>query len=271
MDREFFNSTVSWGAIAAGSVVACAVTLLLSAFGVGGGLALVSPWYGEGVSAATIGWAAGIGLVCLAIIASAMGGYITGRLRHGWDDIHTDERYFRDTAHGFVTWAFATILTAGVLSAAGTHILAGASAGSIPAAGAGAAQAASPNDVYVDLLMRSNNPNQNANPAESRAELLRILTPATRKGGQLSQDDRTYVSQVVAARTGISQEEAQRRVDQTVAQAKEAADKARKAGMILALWTAASLLAGALAGALAAAEGGKYRNLRWYDATAPRP
>jgi hypothetical protein len=272
MDRDFFNSTVSWGAIAAGSVVACAVTLLLTAFGVGGGLALVSPWYGEGVSATTIGWTAGVGLVCLAIIASALGGYITGRLRHGWDDIHVDERYFRDTAHGFVTWAFATILTAGVLSAAGTHILAGASAGSIPAAGAGAAQAASsPNDIYVDRLMRSTNPNQNANPADTRAELTRLMAPIARKGGQISQEDRTYAAQLVASRTGISQDEAQKRVDQTIAQAKDAADKARKTAMVLALWTAASLLAGALAGALTAAEGGKLRNARWYDTTAPRP
>jgi hypothetical protein len=270
MDRDFFNSTVSWGAIAAGSVVACAVTLLLSAFGIGGGLALVSPWYGEGAPTTAIGWTAGVGLVCLAIIASALGGYITGRLRHGWEDVHADERYFRDTAHGFVTWAFATILTAGVLTGAGTHLLAGASAGSIPAASAGAAQAASSGDVYVDRLMRSTSPAQNVNPAETRAELSRLMAPISRKGGLISQDDRAYAAQLIASRTGISPQEAKQRVDQAIAQAKEAADKARKAAMVLALWIAASLLAGALAGAIAAAEGGKLRNTRWYEPVAPR-
>jgi hypothetical protein len=267
MDREFFNSTTSWGAIAAGAVVTCAVTLFVTALCVGGGLAIVSPWSGEGVSASTFGWTAGVGVVCIALIASAIGGYITGRLRHGWDDIHADERYFRDTAHGFVTWAFATILTVSVLAGAGTHLLAAASTGAIPAAGAGAAQAASSNDIYVDRLLRSNTPNQNANPADTRAELSRVLAPIARRGGQISQDDRAYMAQVVAARTGLSQDEAQKRVDQTIAQAKDAADKARKAALAAALWAAIALLAGALAASIAAAEGGKLRNTRWYEVT----
>jgi hypothetical protein len=269
MDRDLFNSTVSWGAIAAGAVVACAVTLLLSAFGVGGGLAVVSPWYGEGVSSATVGWIAGVGLVCLAIISSALGGYITSRLRHGWDDVHPDERYFRDTAHGFVTWAFATIMTAGVLTGAGTHLLAGASAGAIPAGGQAAAQSASSSDIYVDRLLRSTNSTPGTS-ADTRAELTRLMAPISRKGGQISQDDRAYAARLVAVRTGIPQQDAERRVEQIITQAKEAADKARKAAMALALWTALSLLAGALAGAVAAAEGGKTRNTRWYDLAAPR-
>ena len=124
MERDFFNSTVSWGAIAAGSIVACSVTLVLIALAVGGGLSLVSPWAGEGASATTVSVLAGIGLICMAIVASTFGGYITGRLRSAWDDVHQDERYFRDTAHGFVTWAFATALTASVLAGAATHLLA---------------------------------------------------------------------------------------------------------------------------------------------------
>ena len=56
------------------------------------------------------------------MIASTFGGYITGRLRHGWEDVHVHERFFRDTAHGFVAWAFATVLTATVLAGAGTHL-----------------------------------------------------------------------------------------------------------------------------------------------------
>jgi hypothetical protein len=262
MDREFFNSTVSWGAIAAGSIVAVGVTLLFMAFGIGGGLAIVSPWQNEGVSATTFSWLSGIALVCLAMIASAFGGYVTGLLRHGWDAITEDERYFRDTVHGFVTWAFATVLTVFVIGAAGTHILAGASAGSIPAAGAGAAQEASNGgDIYVDRLLRTNRQGTQAgNLADTRGELLRIITPGTVRGGQVADADRAYAAQIVAARTGLSPEDARRRVDETIAQAKEAADKARKAAMKLALWSAVAMLAGALVAALSAAEGGKIRN-----------
>ena len=154
MDRYDFNSTVSWGAILAGGFTAAAVTLIVVAFGVGAGLSVVSPWSGEGISATTASWAAGLFLVVVAMIASTFGGYITGRLRPGWDDVNVHERFFRDTAHGFVAWAFATVLTVTVLAGAGTHLLAAASAGAIPAAGAGAAQAASNGgDIYVDRLL----------------------------------------------------------------------------------------------------------------------
>ena len=108
MDRYDFNSTVSWGAILAGGFTAAAVTLIVVAFGVGAGLSVVSPWSGEGISATTASWAAGLFLVVVAMIASTFGGYITGRLRPGWDDVNVHERFFRDTAHGFVAWAFAT-------------------------------------------------------------------------------------------------------------------------------------------------------------------
>ena len=155
MDRYDINSTVSWGAILAGGFTAAAVTLIVVAFGVGAGLSVVSPWSGEGISATTASWAAGLFLVVVAMIASTFGGYITGRLRPGWDDVNVHERFFRDTAHGFVAWAFATVLTVTVLAGAGTHLLAAASAGAIPAAGAGAAQAAnSSGDIYVDRLLR---------------------------------------------------------------------------------------------------------------------
>jgi hypothetical protein len=270
-----------WGAIIAGAAVACATTLFLLAFGVGGSLTMISPWSGEGASATTMSWAAGIGLIAMAVIASAIGGYITGRMRHAWEDVHENERYFRDTAHGFVTWAVATLITATVLAGATTHILAGASAGSIPAAGAGAAQAASsgPGDRYVDLMLRgdpaagggaqqlgagvASNAPSGAN--DSRGELSRIIAPAMTKGGDVAAADRAYAAKVVSARTGLPQAEAEKRVNDTIAQAKKAADDARKAAAKAAMWLAASLLAGAFAAMLAAVEGGRLRNARWYE------
>jgi len=273
MDRYDFNSTVSWSAILAGAFTAAAVTLIVVAFGVGAGLAVVSPWSGEGISATTASWAAGLFLVAVAMVASTFGGYITGRLRPGWDDVNVHERFFRDTAHGFVAWAFATVLTVTVLAGAGTHLLAAASAGAIPAAGAGAAQlGGNSGAVYVDRLLRGSQANsQNATSSSgdqfaTRSELLRIIGPVTRKGGDVSADDRAYAARIIAGRTGISQSEAEQRVNQTITQAKEAADKARAAAAKFSLWIAISLLAGAFTASLAAAEGGKLRNSRWYEA-----
>lgn len=267
MDR--YDSTVSWGAILAGGFTAAAVSLIVVAFGVGAGLSVVSPWDGEGISASTASWAAGLFLVIIAMIASTFGGYITGRLRPAWDDVNVHERFFRDTGHGFVAWAFATVLTASALAGAGTHLLAAASAGAIPAAGAGAAQAATNNgDVYVDRLLRAGPQTDGRNigdPAATRAELLRILGPTTLKGGDVSAEDRKYAASLISARTGLQQAEAEQRVNQIVAQAKEAADNARRAAAKFSLWIAISLLAGALSASLAAAEGGKLRSSRWYE------
>ena len=271
MDPYSFNPTVSWGAILAGGFTAAAVSLIVVAFGVGVGLSVVSPWTGEGISATTTSWSAGLFLVAVAMIASTFGGYITGRLRHGWEDVHVHERFFRDTAHGFVAWAFATVLTATLLAGAGTHLLAAASAGAIPAAGAGAMQAANNGDsIYVDRLLRAGpqtDGRTTSPPGQlaARAELLRIIAPATLKGGEVSPEDRAYAARVIAARTGIPQAEAEQRVNQTITQAKDAADKARRAAAKFSIWIAISLLAGAFSASLAAAEGGKLRNARWYE------
>src|SRR3954451_24815719 len=101
------GSGVSWGAIAAGAIAACAITMLLLAFGTGLGLSVVSPWAGSGVSATTFKIGTGLYLIVIAMLASSIGGYIAGRLRSGWDGVHGDEVYFRDTAHGFIAWALA--------------------------------------------------------------------------------------------------------------------------------------------------------------------
>jgi hypothetical protein len=263
------HSTVSWGAVIAGGIAAAALSLLLLALGVGLGLSVVSPWSDQGVSATTFQVGAGIYLVCVAMLAGAVGGYLTGRLRAAWLGVHNDEIYFRDTAHGLITWAFATLLGAGVLGAATTHILAGASAGLAPAA-ATAAAPANPTDIYVDALLRRDPPagataSAPGDAAATRQELGRLIAPTLRKGGDLFAADRSYAAKVVAARTGLSQPEAEKRVNDTIAQAKKAADDARKATAKLMLWLAASMLAGALASILAATEGGLLRDSKWYE------
>jgi len=274
------TSTVSWGAVIGGGILSAALALFLTALGVGLGLSSISPWSDQGVSATTFSVSAGIYIVCVSMLANAVGGYVAGRMRHTWAGVHNDEIYFRDTAHGALSWGFALVLGATVLGAATTHILAGASAGLIPAAGAGAAGVAQsqPADVYVDSLLRPDpaqtnsgaqggvgTPTAGSDTRDSRGEVSRIFAPILRKGGSISNEDRTYLVKMVSARTGLSQPEAEKRVDDTVAKAKKAADEARKAAAKMALWLAASMIAGALAAMLGATEGGVLRDSKWYE------
>src|ERR1044072_5314488 len=134
---------VSWPAIVAGAVVACALTLVLLAFGTGLGLTMISPWSGSGVSATTFKITTGIYLIVIAMIASSLGGYIAGRLRSSWTDVQRDEVYFRDTAHGFIAWALATVAGATALALPATSLLGGTAVGASQGA-VNAAQASGP-------------------------------------------------------------------------------------------------------------------------------
>jgi hypothetical protein len=269
------RSTVCWGAVIAGALAAAAVTLVLLALGVGIGASVISPWSDQGVSATTLHVGSGIFMVVTAMLASTVGGYLAGRLRMRWAGVHPDEVYFRDTAHGVLAWALATVLSAAALGGATTHILAGASAGSVPAAAFGAAQAqGSPTDVYVDRLLRNDaqpvagaaSPQAVAGTATSaHAELGRLLAGVMRKGGEVSAADRSYAAKVVMQRTGLPQAEAEKRVNDIIVEAKKAADDARRATAKLSLWLAGAMLAGALASALAATEGGLLRDSKWWE------
>src|ERR1700684_2073127 len=132
---------VSWAAVAAGAVASCALTLVVLAFGVGLGLSVVSPWGGAGVSATTFKIGTGLYLVVIAMLSSSIGGYIAGRLRSRWIGVQGDEVYFRDTAHGFVAWALATVLGAVLLASPASTLLGGAATGATQGAVASAGRA----------------------------------------------------------------------------------------------------------------------------------
>jgi hypothetical protein len=259
---------VSWAAVTAGAIVSCALTLVILAFGIGLGLSVVSPWGGSGVSATTFKIGTGLYLVVIAMLSSSIGGYIAGRLRSRWIGVHSDEVYFRDTAHGFVAWAFATVLGAVLLASPASNLLSGNASGVTPGAVSSASRAG-PMDGYVDTLLRSNAPaaqnsGQNSgNASDSRGEMVRLFTSSLRNGGDLKPADREYVSKVVAARTGLSQADADKRVNDVVTQIKADMDAARKAAAQLAFWLTASLLIGAFCASLAATEGGGLRDGTW--------
>jgi hypothetical protein len=260
---ELPGAGVSWAAVAAGAVVSCALTLVLLAFGIGLGLSVVSPWSGAGVSATTFKIGTGLYLVVIAMLSSSIGGYIAGRLRSRWVGIRSDEVYFRDTAHGFVAWAFASVLGAVLLATPASSLI----GGGVSAMGQGASAAANragPMEGYVDTLLRSDTSAAQANaPGDSRGEMVRLFTSSFRNGGELKADDRSYVSKVVAARTGLSQADADKRVNDVVTQIKADTDAARKATAQLAFWLTASLLLGAFCASLAATEGGGLRDGTW--------
>jgi hypothetical protein len=268
---------VAWDAVAAGAVAAAAFTVLLVALGAGLGFSAISPWSDSGLSAGGFRTATGIYLVLISIMSSAIGGYLAARLRTRFVGLHDNEVYFRDSAHGFVAWAFATVLTATALAAALTHIANGAASG-LTSAGP---QGANPQAVYVDRLFRSANaggqaapgaapvaaavPQNGQNAGAARAEVLRLWTADFAQNKDLTPDDRAYVAQLVAAQTGLSQQDAEKRVDQVVTQEKSALDQARRGAAKLAFWLTAALLFGAFAASLAAVEGGMLRDGEWNE------
>ena len=265
---------VDWCSIAAGAVVASAVSIVLFTFGTAIGLSMVSPYAGEGVSGAV--YIATLGLWTLWVVASSFmaGGYISGRLRRRIGDGTEHEVEVRDGAHGLIVWA-SGILVASLLVALGVSGVLGAAvkAGG-PAAAVAASNTGTRTDFTIDALFRAPprpavevasgaapvmSPMMSNSIERERAEVGRLFAFGTVKG-ELSADNKAHLARVVANRTGMSQAEAEQRVTQVLADAKAAADKARKAGVILGFLTAAMLLIGAAAAAWAATLGGRHRD-----------
>jgi hypothetical protein len=116
---ESAASAVSWGAIVAGAVVTSALSLALLMLGAGIGLVSVSPWSNNNLSVTTFGILAAAWFIAVQLFASGVGGYLAGRLRTRWVSVHTDEVYFRDTAHGLIVWGVGAIVVAAWLLTSG--------------------------------------------------------------------------------------------------------------------------------------------------------
>lgn len=267
------------------------------------GLTSISPWENQGLAAGTVGIAAIAWLTFTQIVASGMGGYLAGRLRTKWVDTHTNEIYFRDTAHGFLTWAVALLVSAVLLTTTISSLIGGsakvigsvaggATATAVNNAGEGSSMLSkSSMEYFTRSLFRasgstpagnSNAPgndvmamNQPVPPkAESPAQLAEVtgIFANSIYSGALPKDDLTYVAQLVSQNTGISQQEAEQRVqavyDKAQANLKEAKDKAqqaadaaRKTTSYVTLWSFISLLIGAFVASLCATYGGRQRDL----------
>lgn len=276
---ESSTPALAWGPVIGGSVAAAATTIILLLLGSGVGLTMVSPWAGESASFTAVSVTAAIWFVVVQWLASAFGGYLTGRLRTKWAGIHTDEVFFRDTAHGFLSWALATIVVAGLAgsaftSLAGTGVQA-ASTAAATATVAGSAAAAnsdassdSATGYFTDLLLRPQDLSTRAqgDDASATAEISRILVQGAVNDG-VPEADRAYMSAIVASRAGVTPEEARARVDQVLQQVEDAknaalkaADEARKSAATVAMLGALSLLVGAFIASASAALGGRQRD-----------
>lgn len=267
---------IDWAPIVAGAIAASAISFLLLTFGGAVGLTLTSPWPGTGARLWVVAFAVLWWMVAVQIGSFAAGGYLAGRMRSRWGTSTTPESQFRDSVHGFLVWALGVLIGAMVLGLVGTgaakttvqsaSVIAGGAA-STPASKAG------PADYAVDLLLRPAPTTAGADvkaPAANddvvRGEANRIFTSAIANRA-LSQRDYDYLTQVVVARTGLPQAEAQQRVQQATAEAKdleikarEQADKARKSGIFMGFMAAASLLISMIAAIVAAAAGGRHRD-----------
>lgn len=286
VDDDTLVSGVSWAAVIAGAAAAAALSYALLILGMGLGLSSVSPWSYAGIGARSLGLAAILWLTFTQVVASGLGGYLAGRLRGGWRSVHTDEVFFRDTAHGFLAWCIASLVVAAFLASAVAGIISGgasvaSSTGAAMGAGGGAvaAKAAEGTDTryWSDTILRSaaapndgtTAPVASSGEGDMRAEVGRIFATSL-ASGTLAPADKQYLGQIVARRAGADEAEGERRVDAAFnsakasieaakTKAKEAADEARKATAGLSFWMFLSLLCGAFAASFAATIGGRHR------------
>jgi hypothetical protein len=262
----------SWSAVIAGSFVAVAVSVVLFALGSGLGFSSVSVWEGRGVSTATFAITTAIWFIVMQWLASAAGGYIAGRLRHRWTGTHPHEVFFRDTAHGFVTWAVATVVVAVLLIASLTAALGGGVRATTAVATAAAqSDTGSGTPLYAYGMDRLFRPSDPAAPVpagvDPRTEVAHVIAQALTTDGTVSDADRAYLAQLVAARTGVSADDAQKRVSDFITTAQQAKDKvkvaaeeARKVAARTAIFLALALVVGAFIACLTAVLGGKLRD-----------
>jgi len=258
-NREAHSSGVSWGAVIGGAFAASASYLILLALGAGFGLSAVSPWSNTGASASTAGIAAIVWLILIEIIASVFGGYLTGRLRTKWTLVHTDEVYFRDTANGILAWAVALVISVTFLASAAASMVGQVAQLSAAATAGNTGSPAEPNGYFVDTLFRSDHLANEPNDRTAQAEAGRIFANALAQG-QISGADQLYLARLISAKTGITQADAESRVLNTIAAARQTEDTARKVTAHLLLWLFLSLLIGAFSASYAATIGGRQRD-----------
>jgi len=254
--NEAAASAVSWAAVAAGAFATAALSLSLLALGAGAGLSSLSPWSASGASPSTVGVGALLWLAVVELLSCALGGYVAGRLRTKWVNVHSDDVYFRDTAHGFLVWAVSLVITAAFLTTAASAMV--GSEPSTPNATRGESAVVDSNRYFVESLFRGDKVAA-ASYEALRSEIGLIFAHSLVRR-ELTPDDKSYVAGAVSERTGLSRPAADQRVDQVFASEQQAADATRKAIAHSLYWLFVALLLGAFFASFAATIGGKQRD-----------
>jgi hypothetical protein len=259
---------VEWGAVFAGALAAAAIAFVLYSFGSTIGLSLVSPWPNSGLPAKVVAALAVFWAMASQIGSFLAGGYVAGRMRSRWSDAPPHEAEFRDGVHGLLVWALGVVIGAGLLIAtANSLVRSGTELGARVAGGAASAASADPLGYYADVLLRQRSASPGTPPAippaaDPRDEVLRVLQRSV--VGKVSDADRSYLALLVSQRSGLAPPEAQKRVEETLAEAnrvtRETADTVRRGAVLTGLVTAVSLLIALAAAWWAAMQGGSHRD-----------
>ena len=272
-------SYIEWGAIIAGIVLAVAISLVMIAFGSAVGLSFANFHNGGATPSLWVGIAAASWLLWVQVSSLMAGGYLTGRMRRRAHDATEHESDVRDGAHGLLVWGGAVVLGA-ILALSGvgaaTSAIGGATSAIATAAGSAAAKT-DPSAYFVDTLFRpaAATPASTAAPAgaataptsvDAKAEATRILAQGA-VSGSISDPDKAYLGDLVARTTGMPAADAKTRVDQVLAnvdaakqKAADAAEAARKVGVLTAFLVAAALFVSAAGAYWAAMQGGNHRD-----------
>jgi len=245
-----------WGPIVAGGIAAAALALVLHAFALAIGLSVSSAaptWRDTSFALVLLS----VLYVVLAALASyGLGGYLAGLMCTRLSS--REDADLRDGLHGLLVWALATLLTAliGLATAQSLTRLAAPSGGQAgPSASVGGENLIA---YDLDRLFRAER-RPNTDLDYPRAEAARILlTTSSHRGMQ--PEDRAYLVRLTAANTGLAQPDAERRVNEVAAQAKENISRARRSAVIVAFTAAAAALLGAAVSWFAACAGGRVRD-----------
>ncbi|WP_018406370.1 hypothetical protein [Methylocystis rosea] len=272
-DMSGRSTNTDWAAIIAGAMIAGAISFIMGAFGSAIGLSMTSPYGGASLVVHLI--ALTLWVLWITVSSFAVGGYVTGRLRRRAGDVSQEEVEVRDGVHGLVLWAvaivvFALIAGASIFQLAKTGVSAAASSEGARSETSSLAPAVTPVEERVDFLLRGDG-DVNARGVTMPTEYPRaIVTRIVERGlatGEISGEDHAYLVNVLASRSGLAPQEAERRVDLSAerlredqAKAKETAETARKTGILLAFLSAATMLLGAVAAWYGATLGGRHRD-----------
>lgn len=281
-DERARDGGVSWAAIFAGATAAAALSLVLFTLGTGLDLSAVSIWSGQGANGETIGWATIGWLTFTQLAAATVGGYLAGRLRRQWIELRGSETFFRDTAHGFLSWALATILLFIAVGIAGGSVAKDAGKAAMNAT----ASTTSTVNYWAAALLRdapaptatSSSASNDERTSEARdrrnmrlpiyrSEHVAAIFQRAIETGKLPASDARYLGRIIAATSDLSTTEAESRVLTTfdnlkadVRAAKAKAETARKMTAYSLLWVSISLFIGAFVASVSATFGGRLRD-----------